>query len=1066
MAAASALDDLVISETGDSLMGAKIDTGTMTGRVQDYFDGFGTLHNGSVIGTVDGRITGATIDGTTTGIIVGAAGTSQTSGTTPEGERTATATGEIIGHLEGSFDGEGMAYGEIKQFNGYLKGDVFTTVSTEIEADNVSGSNIVTPTTNAWIDGTVDGTSQGKMTGNMVGYVDSTEAPTIGNGVGNVVNGDFKIDGHTVGFAEADSQKGIYGSIVGDAGISVYNAAADPTVDAVTITGPGRIQGAVGGDWDTGAPIGFIRVEEMIANNWGAATIQADDTATLDNVTVEGAVLGTLSGNATGELYEWDPVALSWNYSGQVYGMNVDNITGALVGTFVGDITGTAQGDITLDDSSTVIGVVAGIDDISVDHDSNNILDAYITIDPEGSLIGDFEGQIDIYGEIFADETTVAGITAIANANYIRRTTTTGFVDNTLVGGNGTIIGDAGVTLTGWDAPVTLTGGAGNITIVGAVGGDNIGTGAELVTAMIAAGDDPTATASYDNIATLTNVLITSGGGAADTQAIGTFNGTVGGAGMTVRPYNAGVWGAATLLPAATVLNGFVGAWVSAGAVEIFAGNITGAAQNTAGTIATAAGGNINGVVAGFNAGADADANGVADATITFAHGGAGTLTGVASGAFAGMAENNAGPTIDWVKADVDVAGWLEGELVGNMEGTVSGEAHGEINGLIKHATIEAQHFIGKGYTMENEDTEALGGVNEHLNIKFEGTAIGHIRGMDSNDALFAADLDSDGPTVISNLIEGLAANGAYINGSVIGWLDVTGDAGDGAAAVEQYVIGTATGTIDLAAQGEDNADDAAGNDIDTIEGQITGEVSSTDAELEGDYDGYFTGTGEVEGHFEGTLGAGNASTFEGEFQGTSTDGHLVGYAEGFVENAGPVSGMVDLDNVTFTGTFKGSVEMAAGDAMVGSFDGKMDGDYDGQIKAEKKDIAGLFSATNVAAGTYAATGGTAVVADGAKATVAGEEVTANENYKINQIITVYDQLGQTTDLLVTLENTGDSEWNITTSDGGQGTLTFEKPTQEGATGKITSIDYDGQYDLDLDSIIQVAGINEIIMSQ
>jgi len=67
---------------------------------------------------------------------------------------------------------------------------------------------------------------------------------------------------------------------------------------------------------------------------------------------------------------------------------------------------------------------------------------------------------------------------------------------------------------------------------------------------------------------------------------------------------------------------------------------------------------------------------------------------------------------------------------------------------------------------------------------------------------------------------------------------------------------------------------------------------------------------------------------------------------------------------------------------------------------------------------------------------------------------------------LVTLENLGDSEWNITTSDGGQGTLTFEKPTQEGATGSITSIDYNGQYDLDLDIIIQVAGIKEIVMSQ
>ena len=83
------------------------------------------------------------------------------------------------------------------------------------------------------------------------------------------------------------------------------------------------------------------------------------------------------------------------------------------------------------------------------------------------------------------------------------------------------------------------------------------------------------------------------------------------------------------------------------------------------------------------------------------------------------------------------------------------------------------------------------------------------------------------------------------------------------------------------------------------------------------------------------------------------------------------------------------------------------------------------------------------------------------------QTITVYDQLGQTTDLLVTLENTGDSEWNIITSDGGQGTLTFEKPDDAGGeTGSIVNIDYDGQYELDLDSIIQVAGKNEIVLSQ
>ncbi|MBU1488018.1 hypothetical protein KKH56_08245, partial [bacterium] len=105
LTAPTALDALSISETGDSLMGVKIDTdvnNTTTGLIQDYFDGYGEINQGNVIGTVDGRVYGGTVNGTSTGIMRGIAGFEQTG-------PTATATGEIIGNLQGLFDGEGMA---------------------------------------------------------------------------------------------------------------------------------------------------------------------------------------------------------------------------------------------------------------------------------------------------------------------------------------------------------------------------------------------------------------------------------------------------------------------------------------------------------------------------------------------------------------------------------------------------------------------------------------------------------------------------------------------------------------------------------------------------------------------------------------------------------------------------------------------------------------------------------------------------------------------------------------------------------------------------------------------
>ena len=793
VAATSGLDDLKIANTGDSLMGVKIDTdisSTRAGLIQDYFDGFGEINQGNTIGTVDGRVKGGEINGFSKGLIRGIAGI--------QSGPTATANGEIIGNLQGLFNGEGMANGEIKLFNGYLKGDVGA-----VGGDTNIGR---TPAANAWIDGTVSGSSIGSLAGAMTGYIDSTKAPSAAT---STFYGDFKIDGHTVGFAQADSADGIYGEVIGDAGITAADVANGTLTSApVTINGPGKIQGSVGGVYSaTTTMVGARNITDLISGNVGTAAIE--NLATLGNVTVKGAVFGTLSGKVTGEFYQWEPATSSWGYKGQVYEMNVDGVTGAVIGEFTGDITGIAQGDIFMDDTSTVAGVVAGIAGAGIDHDANGVADAYINIDKQGKLKGDFEGQVDIYGKIFADEMTA----------------------------------------------------------------------------------------------------------------------------LTAAP----------------------------------AGNP------------------------------------------------------------------------DWVRADFDGRGWLNGALYGDLEGTVNGEAHGEINGLIKHAAVDAQHFIGKGATMSAPGTTPN---LSHLNIKFDGQAIGHI-GTAISQTGGVGDAQVNIDSTISDVIEGLTGgSGAYINGTVQGVLNI----GDN---INQNFLGFASGTTTITR----SIDQAS------IEGEIKGEVSSRKASLEGDYDGYFEGRGEVEGHFEGTMSG--PGSFEGEVTGIISRGHMVGWAEGFVENAGPVSGMIDLDNVVFNGTFKGKVEMLATETIFGNLDGKMDGTYKGQIDAEKKDIPGLFTGANVLTGLYEATGGRTMLSDGQSATVAGERVTANENYKINKPITVYDQLGQMTKLVVTLEHIGDNEWNITTSDGGQGKLTFDSKT-----GRIDNVDYNSQYELDLGDIIQVTGINEVVLSQ
>ena len=795
VSALSVSDDLSLVETGDSLLGAKINTqidlGT-AGLIQDDFNGYGKIHQGSAIGTIKGRIVGATINGTSEGIMVGVAGASAPG-------RTATVTGEIIGNLQGSFDGEGMAGGAVKIYEGYLKGDVGA----------LSGvTDIATPTPNAWIDGTVNGNSIGFVNGTMKGYVDSTRAPSA---LTNTFNGDFELNGHVVGFAKVNTQKGIYGSIVGDAGIGALTSIAT-TLAPVTINGPGKIQGSVGGRFTSAANIvGAESINSMINNNRGINSLTA--RATLDNAVTQGAVLGTLTGIATGELYQWDPAdGGNWSHKGQVHEMNVDNIYGAVIGKFSGDVDGLAQGDIIMDDTTSIVGVVTGITGENVDHDNNGVADAYIDITKEGKLVGGFAGQTDTYGQIFAAK-------------------------------------DAG----------------------------------------------------------------------------------------------------------------------------------------------------------------------------------------------------------DWVRADFEGEGWLEGSLIGELKGTVNGEAHGEINGLIKHAAVSAMHFIGHGATM----SEAITNTPSHLNIKFKGEAVGRV----------GTAVDMAG--TITDLVEGLASSAAYINGKAEGFLSIM--------ATNQFLLGKVVGKTTLTAD----------SSIATIEGEIKGEVSSRKAELEGDIDGYFTGRGEVEGKFEGVMSG--PGSFEGEMTGEVVNAHMVGWAEGFVENAGPVSGQIDLDNVTFRGTFKGAMKLEREEVITGSFDGKLDGIYRGQIDAEKKLLPGLFTVAKLFGEetegtliegmkeqkevTIKSTGGKMTMADGGSANfeieIDGEQfkvnASANQDYKIKTKVTAFDSLGQTRDVQIELENTGDSVWLFTASDGTAGKIFFDP-----STGKMTDIEYEnkGQYDFDLSHLVQFVGPNDINLIQ
>ncbi|MBU1615906.1 hypothetical protein KJ693_11455, partial [bacterium] len=382
----SAAAALTTSETYSSSNGAVV-----SGYFLDEADAFGKI-DGTAIGKVDGVITSGRIRGRSAGLAIG-------------NVESAVVTGELIGYIEGKFDGEGIFSGDVKKYNGYIKGDVSAL-------DGVT--DVLSPTNNAWIDGTIKGSALGILNGTMVGFLDTS---TNLNGVAGAEFGDFRVNGHIYnGYAQADTGSGgIYGEIMGDAGIfNATNIIAGVGLAPVTITGPGTIQGAVGGDYIStlgrqGSRQIFGDANSLVVA--GNVAIPLDNTATLNNVTVNGAVMGTLNGTGTGTLY----TLTGGVWVAGTYGTHTFSSVGtqALVGpgaTFTGNITGVAQGNITLGSTGTITnGVVTGIQhsvtDMTTDVDGNGVADALITINSPGRLIGDFEGQIhDIYGEIYQDE--------------------------------------------------------------------------------------------------------------------------------------------------------------------------------------------------------------------------------------------------------------------------------------------------------------------------------------------------------------------------------------------------------------------------------------------------------------------------------------------------------------------------------------------------------------------------------------------------------------------------------------------------------------------------------------
>lgn len=498
----------------------------------------------------------------------------------------------------------------------------------------------------------------------------------------------------------------------------------------------------------------------------------------------------------------------------------------------------------------------------------------------------------------------------------------------------------------------------------------------------------------------------------------------------------------------AVVTDGYVGVWNGSGWSQMGPGGtisgyaiVRGEGGALEGKIKGTAKGDIEGTAKGKVWGGttntvDSDNNGLSDAYIE----------GEISGDFAGWADISghffADEFNDYINASVQADGFLEGTATGDLTGTVSGAAYGEINGLIKHADIVAQHFIGSGITTAGSDPTD----GSHLNVKMDGEIFGTASAVSSSN--------QNRKDIVSEIVKNMTAGiGAVINGSVDGSLSLEGE--------NMELIGQASGTIDTGADGG------------RIEGEIEGEVVSDKANLSGSFKGYLSAVTTFDGE----------ATVKGILRHDAASGGA--WFKGVTEEKVIITGPCDLvlDDNTFSlsagdtkivDAFKeiSFTSKGPGAEIEGKIKGAGFGTVIGQIEAEKKDLPGLFTAANIFSEgiqqmVIKATGGKITAADGEQVSlemeVRGQQLAvntkANEDYKIRTKLRVFDSLGQGKDLDVELENIGDSVWLFTTSDGTAGRLFFDP-----LTGKIANVEYEtpGQYRFDFNDLVQFVGPNDL----
>jgi flagellar hook-basal body protein len=355
---------------------------------------------------------------------------------------------------------------------------------------------------------------------------------------------------------------------------------------------------------------------------------------------------------------------------------------------------------------------------------------------------------------------------------------------------------------------------------------------------------------------------------------------------------------------------------------------------------------------------------------------------------------------------EIDATGYLTGNFDGEVEGEIRGKATGEIEGTIRSADIIARSFEGKG------ETDSGGAVH----LVMTGTAVGDLENFGTTptgitaanaelvNLLQAFNLDLNGDGTTDNVAQ------------VIGKVTTQGDGVIDMDDSDGVIRGTVTGTVQ---NGVGDADMRA-------VGDITGSISTNDADLDGTYSGYLENVSvEAEGKLVGNLAtdvqtAGNDTMkFKGRVEGTiMNQAHMVGHLTGYIGDNW-IDDFCDItlaSGDTFRGVFEGYVERNATDGTVvitGVMEGYIVGEVDGTLTATKETIQGLLTAAGIEAGTIEATGGTVTAVDG-QVVVDKYGVTADVADVAQDVtVTVVDDLGREVEVTVTVEDLGGGEIGV-----------------------------------------------------